>query len=130
MYVTDFLIALLERGIAAGSMRSAAHLGARAGCGSLWLQLPVAAGCGKPVAAMACGRWWWKALAVGAMLPRALLFSGTAMLTGPEKRTTADQVLSFIVQSSTSPRACLSAILTASLERPKLNCMRDLHTRT
>ena len=35
-------------------------------------------GCGKPVAAMACGRWLWKALAAGAMLPRALLFSGTA----------------------------------------------------
>ena len=45
----------------------------------------------KPVAAMACGRWlwqtcgcracgrWlWKALAAGAMLPRALLFSRTA----------------------------------------------------
>ena len=45
--------------------RSAARLGARAGCG-------------KPVAAMACGRWLWKALATGAMLPRALLFSGTA----------------------------------------------------
>ena len=45
---------------------------------SLWLQWPVAAGCGKPVAAMACGRWLWKALATGAMLPRALLFSGTA----------------------------------------------------
>ena len=28
---------------------------------SLWLQWPVAAGCGKPVAAMACGRWLWKA---------------------------------------------------------------------
>ena len=37
-------------------MRSAAGLGARAGCG-------------KPVAAMACGRWLWKALATGAMLP-------------------------------------------------------------
>ena len=46
--------------------------------GWLWLQWPVAAGCGKPVAAMACGRWLWKALAAGAMLPRALLFSGTA----------------------------------------------------
>ena len=45
---------------------------------SLWLQWPVAAGCGKPVAAMACGRWLWKALATVAMLPRALLFSGTA----------------------------------------------------
>ena len=32
---------------------------------SLWLQWPVAAGCGKPVAAMACGRWLWKALATG-----------------------------------------------------------------
>ena len=46
--LTAFLTALLERGIAAGSMRSAARLGARAGCG-------------KPVAAMACGRWLWKA---------------------------------------------------------------------
>ena len=34
---------------------------------SLWLQWPVAAGCGKPVAAMACGRWLWKALATGAI---------------------------------------------------------------
>ena len=39
------------------------------------------------------------------------------MLTGPEKRTTADQVLSFIVQSCASPRACLTAFLTALLER-------------
>ena len=45
---------------------------------SLWLQWPVAAGCGKPVAAMACGRWLWEALATRAMLLRALLFSGTA----------------------------------------------------
>ena len=39
------------------------------------------------------------------------------VLTGPEKRTTADQVLSFIVQSCASPRACLTAFLTALLER-------------
>ena len=45
---------------------------------SLWLQWPVAAGYGKPVSAMTCGRWLWKALAIGAMLPRALLFSVTA----------------------------------------------------
>ena len=36
---------------------------------SLWLQWPVAAGCGKPVAAMACGRCLWKALAAGACCP-------------------------------------------------------------
>ena len=34
-----------------------------------WLQWPVAAGCGKPVAAMACGRCLWKALAAGACCP-------------------------------------------------------------
>ena len=47
-------------------------------------------GCGKPVAAMACGRWLWKAcgcnglwpllvesLSSWGLLPRALLFSGT-----------------------------------------------------
>ena len=64
------------------------------------LQWPVAADCGKPLAAMACGRWLWKALAAGAMLPRALLFSRTGVLTGPEKQATADQVLSFTVQSA------------------------------
>ena len=52
--------------------------GCTCACGGLWLQWPVAAGCGKPVAAMPCGRWLWKALAAGVMLLRALLFSGTA----------------------------------------------------
>ena len=36
MFLLSLLI--LERGIAVGSMRSAARLGARASCASLWLQ--------------------------------------------------------------------------------------------
>ena len=54
--LTAFLTALLERGIASGSMRSATRLGARAGCG-------------KPVAAMACGRWLWKACGCNGLWP-------------------------------------------------------------
>ena len=42
---------------------------------------------------------------------------GNMHLTGPEKRSTADQVPSFIVQSRASPWACLTAFLTALLER-------------
>ena len=60
---------------------------------------------GGEVAAMACGRWLWKALAAGPMLPRAFYSQALQVLTGPEKQTTADQVLSFIVHSSASPRS-------------------------
>ena len=47
---------------------------------SLWLHWPVAAGYGKPLSAMACGRWLWKALAVeddrgsGPIIHRTVLY--------------------------------------------------------
>ena len=74
------------------------------------LQWPVAVGCGNPYQ-------------MGRCCPAYLYCQALQLLTGPEKRATEDWVLSFIVRSYASPRACLTAFLTSLFERLNLNYM-------